>query len=125
MKELDNFYLEQEEPNKSCLLALRSIVLSQHKDITSELKYGMPFFCFRGKMFAYLWVHKKQKKPYIGLVEGKHLMHKDLIQENRSRMKIMLFDADKDLPIKTINKILQEAITLYTSGVIQLKNQKG
>jgi len=121
MRELDNFYLQQEEPSKSCLLALRSIVLAQHKDVTTELKYGMPFFCFKGKMFAYLWIHKKHKKPYIGMVEGKHLVHKDLIQENRSRMKIMLFDADKDLPIKTIEKIVKDAIHLYTSGVIQLK----
>lgn len=123
MKALDNFYLEQEEPIKSCLLALRSIILAQNKNITTELKYGMPFFCFKGKMFAYLWLHKKYKKPYIGMVEGKHLMHKDLIQENRSRMKIMLFDADKDLPIKTLEKILQDAINLYISGKIKVKSE--
>lgn len=121
MKDLDNFYLQQDEPNKSCLLALRSIILAQHKDITTVLKYGMPFFCFKGKMFAYLWMHKKYNKPYIGMVEGKHLMHKDLIQENRSRMKIMLFDADKNIPIKTIEKILKDAIDLYVSGKILIK----
>lgn len=57
------------------------------------------------------------------MVEGKHLMHKDLIQENRSRMKIMLFDADKDLPIKTLEKILQDAINLYISGKIKVKSE--
>ena len=33
----------------------------------------------------------------------------------------MLFDADKDLPIKTIEKILKEAIDLYISGKIKVK----
>ena len=121
MKELDSFYLDQEEPTKSCLLALRSIILAKHKDISSVLKYGMPFFYFKGKIFAYLWMHKKYKKPYIGMVEGKHLLYPKLIQENRSRMKIMLFDADKNIPIKTIEKIIQDAIKLYITGVIPIK----
>src|SRR5215470_14043821 len=113
MTELDNFYLQQSEPTKSCLLALREIVLSQDKEIVNALKYGMPFFCFRGKMFCYLWTHKKYNQPYLGIVEGKRLNHPSLVTEKRSRMKIMLFDPNKDLPIKTINSILQQAIDLY------------
>ena len=54
MKALDDFYLQQNEPVKSCLLALREIILSQDADITNALKYGMPFFCYKGKMFCYL-----------------------------------------------------------------------
>jgi hypothetical protein len=33
---LDTFYLTKEEPNKSCLLALRDIILAQDPDITAE-----------------------------------------------------------------------------------------
>ncbi len=62
--QLDNFYLQQSEPTQGCLLALREIILKQDKNITAELKYGMPFFCYKGKMFCYLWVHKKYKQPY-------------------------------------------------------------
>ena len=121
MNELDTFYLRQEEPYKSCMLALRSIILSQHEEITAEFKYGMPFFYFKGKMFCYIWLHKKYRKPYIGMVEGKHLSFQELIQENRSRMKILLVDADKDLPVKIIKKILQKAISLYVLGEINVK----
>ncbi|MGF2413147.1 DUF1801 domain-containing protein [Ferruginibacter sp.] len=117
----DNFYLQKEEPLQSCLLALKAIILAQDKAITSAWKYGMPFFCYKGKMFCYLWVHKKTQQPYIGIVEGKHFNHPDLIIEKRSRMKIILFDADKELPIKTINTILQQAINLYKTGVVQIK----
>ena len=83
------------------------------KDITSEWKYGMPFFCYKGKMFCYLWVHKKLGQPYLGIVEGKRLDHPDLIAEKRSRMKIMLFDANKDLPIEKIESLMQQTLALY------------
>ena len=123
LRETDNYYEQKEEPVKSCLLALRDIILSQDKDISAAWKYGMPFFCYKGKMFCYLWVHKKYQLPYIGIVEGKRFDHPGLIVEKRSRMKIMLFDPNKDLPIKTIEAILQQAINLYKTGKIKLKNQ--
>lgn len=116
---LDQYYLKQSEPIKSCLLALRAIIISQDKDITHELKYGMPFFCYKGKMFCYLWVHKKLHLPYLGVVEGKRLNHPDLIIEKRSRMKIMLFDPEKDLPLNTIVNILQQTLNLYKNGTIK------
>jgi hypothetical protein len=118
---LDNFYLQKEEPIRSCLLAMREIILSQDADVSAAWKYGMPFFCYKGKMFCYLWVHKKHKQPYIGFVEGKRLEHADLIIESRSRMKILLIDANKDLPIKAINALLKKAILLYKTGVVKLK----
>jgi hypothetical protein len=122
MKAADNFYAQQDEPIKSCLLALKEIILSQDKDVAAAWKYGMPFFCYKGKMFCYLWVHKKHRQPYIGMVEGKHLEHSQLIIEKRSRMKIILFDPNKDLPINTINTILQQAISLYKEGIIKIKS---
>ncbi|WP_448699151.1 DUF1801 domain-containing protein [Mucilaginibacter sp. AW1-3] len=122
MTPLEEFYSNQPEPIKSCLLALRDIILAQDKDVTAAWKYGMPFFCYKGKMFCYLWVHKKHHQPYIGIVEGKHIEHPNLIQEDRARMKTMLFDASRDLPVDTIQDILQQAIALYTSGKIRLKS---
>ncbi|SHF83051.1 DUF1801 domain-containing protein [Chryseobacterium sp. OV279] len=121
MNVLENYYEQHEEPTKSCLLALRAIILNQDKDIAAAWKYGMPFFCYKGKMFCYLWVHKKYKQPYIGIVEGKHFSEPFLLQEDRSRMKIMLFDANEDLPIQKIEAILQKAVDLYKTGVVQLK----
>ena len=123
MRELDNFYLQQDEPIKGTLLALREIILQQDKDITNAWKYRMPFFCYKGKMFCYLWVHKKHKQPYIGIVEGKRFNEPFLIQEDRSRMKIMLLDPNKDLPLQTIESILQKAINLYKTGKIKIKEK--
>lgn len=111
--EADVYYLLLDEPVKGCLLALRDLILSTDKDITAAWRYGMPFFYYRKKMFCYLWVHKKSKQPYLGMVEGKALSHPALISENRSRMKIMLFDPQKDLPVRTIKRILKDAIEFY------------
>lgn len=121
MRELDNFYLQQDEPTKGTLLALREIILEQDKDVTNAWKYGMPFFCYKGKMFCYLWFHKKYKQPYIGIVEGNRFDEPFLIQEVRSRMKIMLLDPNEDLPLQTIENILQKPINLYKTGVIKIK----
>ncbi len=121
LSDLDNFYLQQEEPIKSCLLALREIILSRDKNITAAWKYRMPFFCYKEKMFCYLWVNKTNGQPYIGIVEGKHIHHPKLIIEKRSRMKIMLFDPNKDLPVKTIQLILKQSLDLYKSGKIKIK----
>lgn len=121
MNALENYYEQHEEPARSCLLALRAIILHQDKDVSATWKYGMPFFCYKGKMFCYLWVHKKHALPYIGIVEGKHFDEPYLVQEARSRMKIMLLDPNKDLPIQTIENILRKAINLYKTGVVKLK----
>lgn len=109
----NNFYLQQPEPNRSCLLALRNIIVKQHPGITPVWKYAMPFFYYNDKMFCYLWVHKKYKQPYIGIVEGNKLNHPELIMEKRARMKIMLVNPDADLPVDTITHILQQALALY------------
>jgi hypothetical protein len=112
LSDLDHFYMQKEEPHKSCLLVLREIILSLDKDISAAWKYGMPFFCYKGKMFCYLWVHKQYKQPYIGLVEGKQMQHAQLLLEKRARMKILLVDATKDIPVKVVKTIVKEALKL-------------
>lgn len=80
-----------------------------------------PCFVTDKKCFCYLWVHKKYKRPYIGFVEGRHLDDPELLAENRSRIKILLFEPDQDLPVEKIENILKGALDLYKSGKIALK----
>jgi hypothetical protein len=114
IREIDNYFLQQHEPIKSYLLALRGFILDYDDGITEAWRYSMPFFCYNGKRFCYLWVHKKYNQPYLGVVEGKKITHPRLIAEKRARMKIMLFDPEKDIPVKTIRSILGSAISLCT-----------
>jgi hypothetical protein len=116
-----NYYLNQEEPNKSCLLALRSIILEQDKQVTETQKWGMPCFCYKKKMFCYLWIDKETGEPYMLLVEGRHLLHPELEAGKRSRMKIFRVDPNKDLPLKTIENILHESLELYRTGILKTR----
>lgn len=113
LREIDRYFLQKSEPVKSCLLFLRQHILDLDPNITEAWKYKMPFFCYKGKMFCYLWVHKKNGQPYIGIVEGRKINHPALIMEERAKMKIMLLDPAADLPVDTINSILKTSIGLH------------
>ncbi len=117
---LSQYYLSQEEPNQSCLLALRQTILEQDQHITETRKWGMPCFCYKNKMFCYLWTDKKTREPYILMVEGKHLDHPDLEEGNRSRMKIFRVNPNADLPIVKIKSILNAGLDLYRNGTIKI-----
>ncbi|WP_313182378.1 DUF1801 domain-containing protein [Sphingobacterium siyangense] len=121
MQEIQHFYLNQKEPNKSCLLALRHIILQQDADVSETIKYGMPCFCYRKKAFCYLWTDKRTTFPYLLMVEGKHLDQVQLEAGQRLRMKTLPIDPQKDLPIDTIESILTAALTLYRNGTIKIK----
>ena len=110
MTDLDNFYLQLSEPNRSVFIALREIILSVDKDMSPEWKYKLPFFYYKGKMFCYIWYHKKYKQPYIGIVDGHKIDHPDLIEEGRKRIKIYLVDPERDIDVRKVRRILNLAI---------------
>lgn len=121
VNELQNYYLNKEEPNKSCLLALRSIILDQDPNVTETRKWGIPCFCYKKKMFCFLYTDKKTTEPYLLFVEGKYLDHPKLEIGDRARMKIFRVNPNQDLPLKKIETILQNALDLYRTGVVKIK----
>lgn len=121
IEDLQSFYLSQEEPNRGCLLALRTIILAQDGGVTETRKYGMPCFCYGKKAFTYLWVDNKSHEPYMLMVEGKHLNHPQLEQGKRSRMKVFRVNPLEDLDIHSIQEVLQHALELYKSGKLKMK----
>lgn len=113
LRPADNYFLQQEEPFKSCLQFLRKFILAFDSDITEKWQYGMPFYYYRNKRCCYLWIHKQRRQPYIGIVDGKKIDHPDLFAEKRTRMKILLLDPAKDMPVKKIRALLKEVLLLY------------
>jgi hypothetical protein len=113
LRPIDNYFLQNEERIKGCLQFLRTYILKLDNNITEAWMYGMPFFYYKEKRFCYLWVDKKRRQPYLGIVEGKRISHPDLLLEKRTKMKILLLDPCKDIPIGKIRKILKEVLTLY------------
>lgn len=110
---IDNYFLQQQEPNKSCLLFLRKLILEQNEFIAEKMSYGMPTYYYKGKRFCYLWLHKKYDQPYIGVIDGNKINHPDLIEEDRTRMKIFLVDTEKDAEVKKIEGLLKQVLDLY------------
>ncbi len=113
MKSIDLFFENKEEPLRSTLLALHSLILSYDEHIESSIKYGMPFYTLNKKMFCYIWMDKKTKEPYIGIVAGNKIKHVDLIQGKRKKMKILPIDSSKNFPKKTIFEIFDLARPFY------------
>lgn len=110
--QLDQYYLQQPEPNRACLLAVRDHILDYDSDISEAWKYHMPSFCYRGKMLWYLRSMRKTQQPYLGVVLGKAIDHPLLLQEDRVRMKILQLDPTGDLPWEPIDFVLQKSIAL-------------
>jgi len=70
LRPVDEYYLGLREPVKGCLELLRDFILQLDVQVSEEWKYKMPFYNYKGKMFCYLWMHKKYKQPYLGIVKG-------------------------------------------------------
>ena len=112
-QQLEQAYFKRGEPIRSCLLALREIILGSSSEMTESLKYGMPFFSFKGKMFAYFWFDKKSKHPYIGFSKGYRMTHPGVLAGSRKRIKVYAIDPTVDIKIDELIEILEEAKSLY------------
>ena len=110
MREISEYYHKQQEPIRSCLLSMRDIILKHDSEIAEAWKYRMPMFMYKGKMFCYLWIRKNEPVPYLGIVNGKLVNDPDLIQEKRARMKILLINPGRDIPVRKIRRILNAAM---------------
>ena len=121
--QLDSFYIQQVEPYRGCMLALRDIILKQNIDIIAEWKYNTPFFSYKGKNVCYLSI-SKAKELYIGFIEGRYLDHPCLVSGNRTQVKIIPINPDEDLPVEYIEDVVKQAIDLYKSGFIKVKKSR-
>lgn len=118
---LNNYYWNQNEPAKSCLLAMQSIVREQDEHISESIKWGLPCFMYKNKIFCFFNVDKKTKEPYILFQEGDLLDFSELEQGDRKKMKIYKVNPTIDLPVETIKKLLNAALDLYRKGILATK----
>lgn len=102
---LDQFYIQHSEPNASCFLALRDIILRYDEAISETKKYGMPCFVYKNKALCYFWSDKKTNEPYILFVDGTLLDHSALETGDRKRMKILRIDPTKDIDVSLLGEL--------------------
>ncbi|MCG8576013.1 MAG: DUF1801 domain-containing protein [Flavobacteriales bacterium] len=106
---IEHFYFDKEEPIKSCILALRDLILESDELISEGIKYNQPFFLYKNKNFAYIWFEKKSGDPYLGITKGAKIDHPILVKGNRNTIKIIPINPKKDLPIKEITEVFELA----------------
>jgi hypothetical protein len=121
MTPLELFYQSHTEEIDATLIYLRDLILQQDENITPEWKYGGPFFSYKGKMFCFLWIHKKYKQAYICVVEGNRFSDPDLLKEDRVKMKILLIDHNRDIDVVRIKKLVHDMLAFYKDGTIKTK----
>lgn len=109
---LDHYYFSKEEPLRSCLLALRDIILATDSDINEALKWHIPCFSYKNRMFCFLNIEKRSQLPYFLFVNGNAMNHPALEQGDRKQMKIFRVKPEEDIPIELIQELLNNAIEL-------------
>lgn len=110
MNPLEEYYQQLDEPHRSCLLAIRQIILRADSQITESFTWNMPLFKYRKKILCYLRQHKQSKRFYLGLSEGKHLHHQALKAEGRKQYKAYYFDTDADIDQTLINQWIKQSM---------------
>lgn len=113
LTKIEEFYEKQTEPNKSCFLALRGLILNFSPDIQELVKYGLPFYYYKKKPFCYIWKDKKTNEPYIGMHKGFLIEHPSLIKGNRTRIKILPVPPLEDISKTTLYDVFKLALEHY------------
>lgn len=112
LNELENYYFSKEEPNQSTLLFLRSFILGLSPNFTEHYKFKTPFFYFKGKWCCYFGIEKKTKRIYIGFIKGSEMKNKCLFAGNRTMIKILYIDKEKDIDQKVLKAVFKETMQL-------------
>ena len=118
----DNYYLKQEEPLLSCLLALKDIILGIDNDIIHTRKYRIPFFYYNGKKLAFLWVQRK--KVMVGFIQDKQTLPEIPGIRRKDRVETILLDPDADIPVEYIMRELQKRLQLYAACPVADQGKK-
>jgi len=111
---LENYYLRHPEPFQGCLLALKHIILNLDEQITHERKYQIPFFCYKGKKLAFLWMNRK--KLILGFVTDKSIYPTMAGIKQKDGLEMVQIDPNADLPVEMIVAKLKEQIRMYETA---------
>ena len=107
----ENYYLKHPEPYQGCLLALKQIILKVDERIMHTRKYQIPFFTYKGKSLAFLWLNRK--KVILGFVTDKSVLPPAPGIRPKDQYETMQINPNEDIPKELIVAKLQELILRY------------
>lgn len=106
---VDNYFITLEEPQRSCLLFLRSFILGFSDRIEERRKNNTPFYYYDKKWFCFISYHPKTKIIYLSFVNGYRMEHPGLLSEGRKKMKIFYVDPARDIDVRVLEALLKSA----------------
>lgn len=109
--QLNDYYLKFPEPHQGCLLALKHIILRVDEQITHERKFQLPFFSYKGKKLAFLWMNRK--KLILGFITDKGVLPKTDGMKVKDQLEMIVIDPNADLPKALIEAKIRKLIDLY------------
>jgi hypothetical protein len=112
LQKANNSFANLPEPDRSCLLYLRELILDFSSDISESWKFNTPFYYYKGKWLCFISYDKKTRVIYVSMVNGYKITHPKLLSEGRKKMKIFYVDAEKDTDVKSLKAILRKAVVL-------------
>ena len=108
---LESYYLNKPEPYRSCLLALKDIILLSNPGIVHERKFQIPFFTYKDKKVAYLWLDRKKVK--LGFCLDKSLRETVGGIKPKDVYESMQIDPNADIEID----IILQKLRYYTNRI--------
>lgn len=111
---LESWYLNKPEPYRSCLLALKDIILRADAGIGHERKFQIPFFTYKGKKLGYLWLDRKKVK--VGFCLDKSLQEAVGGVKPKDKYESMQIDPNADIPVEIILQKLRYYLDLIDNG---------
>lgn len=114
IKTLESYYLSKPEPYQSCLLALRDIILNANPLIIHERKFQIPFFTYKDKKLAYLWLDRKKLK--MGFCLDKRLQEVTPGVKPKDQYESMVIDPNEDIPIEIVLEKLNAYLELIDNS---------
>ena len=115
MNPVEDYFLRQEEPYRSIMLYVRSVIFQTLDHIDEKYSYSIPFYHYKKKPFMYLNVLKNQDFVDIAFVKGR-LLKDDFPQlkdyNNRKNVRSLQFRSLEKLDDDLLKRVLLAAADL-------------
>ncbi len=126
MSAVEDFIFSFPKGPQSVMLFLHELLL-EHPEMTTKIRYKIPFY-YRKSWICYLNPSKADQKGRVELVflRGNELSNAQGLLEAKGRKQVMgiSFESVDEIPLESLNEVLQEAILLDETVPYASKRKK-
>jgi uncharacterized protein YdeI (YjbR/CyaY-like superfamily) len=115
-KRIDSYIKSRPDWQQNIMLSLRQAVHAASDEIEETIKWGSPWFGYRGTQVA--WMFGAAKWVHFSLSQGALLDHSHglFVQTDNKAMRTIKFTKDSEVPAKLITQLISESKELVDQG---------